>query len=436
MWKDGLTKNTLDIFEKVSQLECIKDLYLCGGTGIALQLHHRFSEDLDFELLSVQGKGEEYKALNHGLIMSELKSVFGNVDTKGVATNNHFECIVGDHVKLSFYKPTYKVPVLNGVNILNNLNTVSLQDALGMKLYVITQRSKFRDYYDIYSLLKEGCSLQEGIMYAIKFSRHDVSSNAIVQKILSKEQFIESKNEGFFNFIELKAKYNVNVHQICDFIEEQLTHVQIKKEKLDKTVNKSIGRLFYETFTRANDSLLVSLLDKLPGYVELKNDENKIKFIRDLLSSVKVEVAPYDTNDIDLLSIRKSKDVNSLGRVNEILAEYNKFNALNAEITQQQNAINEAQNIPMDGSLKELLIANCNSKIETLKSQQVDLRFFQEFEIAEKKRHEIKVLEMSKDISNKIDKALDSEIETIKDKLESQQEDQEESNTKSVRRRR
>lgn len=32
-------------------MNCIKDLYLCGGTGISLLLQHRQSEDLDFELM-------------------------------------------------------------------------------------------------------------------------------------------------------------------------------------------------------------------------------------------------------------------------------------------------------------------------------------------------------------------------------------------------
>jgi hypothetical protein len=46
----GLTAATEEVFEQVSQLECIKGLFLCGGTGQSLQVNHRLSEDLDFEL--------------------------------------------------------------------------------------------------------------------------------------------------------------------------------------------------------------------------------------------------------------------------------------------------------------------------------------------------------------------------------------------------
>lgn len=41
MWREGLTDKTFEVFDRVSKLECIKDLYLCGGTGISLQIQNR-----------------------------------------------------------------------------------------------------------------------------------------------------------------------------------------------------------------------------------------------------------------------------------------------------------------------------------------------------------------------------------------------------------
>ena len=55
MWQSGLCNNTLQVFDQISRLDCIKDLFLCGGTGISLLLQHRQSEDLDFELLNYRG---------------------------------------------------------------------------------------------------------------------------------------------------------------------------------------------------------------------------------------------------------------------------------------------------------------------------------------------------------------------------------------------
>ena len=40
----GLTESTKEVFGEVSQLDCIKDLFLCGGTGQSIQMNHRLSE--------------------------------------------------------------------------------------------------------------------------------------------------------------------------------------------------------------------------------------------------------------------------------------------------------------------------------------------------------------------------------------------------------
>lgn len=44
----GLAPHTLQIFEAVSRLNCIKPYLLVGGTALSLQIHTRQSEDLDF----------------------------------------------------------------------------------------------------------------------------------------------------------------------------------------------------------------------------------------------------------------------------------------------------------------------------------------------------------------------------------------------------
>lgn len=44
----GLASNTQKVFDKVSRLKSIEGYVLVGGTGIALQINHRLSEDLDF----------------------------------------------------------------------------------------------------------------------------------------------------------------------------------------------------------------------------------------------------------------------------------------------------------------------------------------------------------------------------------------------------
>ena len=69
----GLTESTKEVFADVSQLDCIKDLFLCGGTGQSIQMNHRLSEDLDFELIGLR---KERPQLDFVAILSELKAKF------------------------------------------------------------------------------------------------------------------------------------------------------------------------------------------------------------------------------------------------------------------------------------------------------------------------------------------------------------------------
>ena len=66
----GLTESTKEVFIGVSKLDCIKDLFLCGGTGQSIQMNHRLSEDLDFELIGLR---KERPQLDFKEILSELK---------------------------------------------------------------------------------------------------------------------------------------------------------------------------------------------------------------------------------------------------------------------------------------------------------------------------------------------------------------------------
>lgn len=208
MWRNGLCDNTLEVFDKVSRLNCIKDLYLCGGTGISLLLQHRQSEDLDFELLNYRG---DIKHLDISGINNELVSVFPECQRE-ILGPEHVLFYIGGHVKLSFFAPKNRVPALHSGFTYNNLKTVDAQDALGMKLFTITVRSLYRDYYDIYSLLQAGYSFEEGMAYALKFTRHQVHSKAILSALITPTLYPKPEE-----FDLMKPKYDVSPEEMADY---------------------------------------------------------------------------------------------------------------------------------------------------------------------------------------------------------------------------
>ena len=65
---DALTINTQILYKRLSQLSFISEFYLAAGTGLSIQIGHRFSVDLDFFADSSEAVGENQRKI----ILSEL----------------------------------------------------------------------------------------------------------------------------------------------------------------------------------------------------------------------------------------------------------------------------------------------------------------------------------------------------------------------------
>lgn len=212
--QDGLTDATREVFESVSKLECIKDLLLCGGTGISIQLNHRLSEDLDFELI---GTKKERPQLDFGGIIREIKNIFPDAEEE-LLGNDHFLIFINNKkVKLSFFRPENPVKTISVGLKYNNLQVPDLQDLLGMKVFALCVRSVFRDYYDIFSLLESGQKLEEAISYASYLSRHRIRSKTMYSRLLTPQLFIKGED-----FKLLSPQCNVSAQEICNRIKQAI----------------------------------------------------------------------------------------------------------------------------------------------------------------------------------------------------------------------
>lgn len=215
----GLTPATQEVFEQVSTLNCIKDLFLCGGTGQSLQMNHRLSEDLDFELIGLR---KERPALDFGAIIDEIKSKFPDAREEILGEDHFLIFINNGKVKLSFYRPENPVKTMKVGWQHNNLKIPTLQELLGMKLYAICVRTVFRDYYDIYCLLNSGCNLDEAVSYASYLSRHTIRSKTMFSRLLSPQLFRKDED-----FQRMCPRYDVSSEQIRDCVKKVMEKPEI-----------------------------------------------------------------------------------------------------------------------------------------------------------------------------------------------------------------
>ena len=204
----GLSDETSKVFEPLSKLSCIKEYILIGGTALALQTGIRLSEDLDFCKWPLPDKSD----IDWPQILKELSSVFSKIepDIPGFNQVNFY----ADKSKLSFYSnQLYRSPVREPIVFLNNVRIPDIETIGVMKLELMLRRSNFRDYYDIYSILKEGISLKSMINRATQYSNHFLKTKDILNFISDGNNFRKDKQ-----FDLLKPKYAVSEKEIEDFV--------------------------------------------------------------------------------------------------------------------------------------------------------------------------------------------------------------------------
>lgn len=201
----GLAPHTELIFEKISKLECIKPYVLVGGTALSIQLGNRLSEDLDF--MSWRKTRDDKREVEWFRIKTELSSI-GTIENMDILDIDHVEFIV-DGVKISFYaNPNYS-PIKNSVACLNNIVLADKTSIGAIKMEVMLRRSKFRDFYDIYSLLEDGEDFYEMMCIALKYSGHRLKSKNIIAMLTNSNRFVKEEK-----FHLLKPKYDVTSKDI------------------------------------------------------------------------------------------------------------------------------------------------------------------------------------------------------------------------------
>ena len=211
---NGLAPQTSVIFDRITRLECIKPFVLVGGTAMSLQLNKRQSEDLDFMCWKKNAKDKSEVPISD--IKREIESI-GRIDSMEIGSFSFVEFVV-EGVKLSFYAaPRKQIPSMQIIPFKNNLQLADIKSIGAMKMEAMLRRSKFRDYYDIYTILKEGVDIQEMIDMALEHSGHLMKRKNILAILVDGDRFRKDKA-----FLQLSPVYDVSTTDIQEYIKEKL----------------------------------------------------------------------------------------------------------------------------------------------------------------------------------------------------------------------
>ena len=194
MHREILSKQQLDLLPLISAFS--DQYYLVGGTAIALHIGHRHS--IDYDLFT---EGE--------IKRKQIKNV---IDKKGFHPDRIiYEAydqmhIIITGVKLTFFQYPFKINAEH--NFESIINIPDLIDLAAMKVYALGGRAKWKDYVDLFFILKDHFSLKE------------VSSRA-------KELYGEYYNEKLFKE-QLCWFEDIDYTETVTFADDQPTEEDIK----------------------------------------------------------------------------------------------------------------------------------------------------------------------------------------------------------------
>jgi len=190
MHLEGLKSKQKKIFKKLNKFP---EFYLAGGTALALEIGHRIS--VDFDLFSNKNIPSN--------LMGKIKKVFKDFEIKIILNHSEQLSVAVSGIKLDFVK--YEFPIILGLIEFKKVRMLKPPEIAAMKAYALNYRGTFKDYVDLYFILKNKHSNLEEIKkiaeekYGEKFNFRLFLEELIYLKDFKKEkiEFLEKKIDYF-----------------------------------------------------------------------------------------------------------------------------------------------------------------------------------------------------------------------------------------------
>ena len=176
-----------------------RSFYLVGGTAIALHLGHRRSIDFDLFTPSVINKSRIKEKLWKIPFKKEI--IFEDVDQLHLYIND---------VKMTFFRYPYPIEHLEKLENVISMPTSLLLSA--MKAFALGRRAKWKDYLDLYFLLKYHFSVPQIAMEAKKIFETQFSEK------LFREQLAFHKDIDYTEEVEFMPGFEVHETDVKTFL--------------------------------------------------------------------------------------------------------------------------------------------------------------------------------------------------------------------------
>lgn len=197
--------------EQVELLPYIKvfsrSFYLAGGTATALHIGHRRS--LDFDLFTAS----ELRKI-------EIRKKLSNFPFKKISLyEDHDQLhLIINAIKITFFHFPYLID--HPVKMEQNISVPTLLTLSSMKAFALGRRAKWKDYVDLYFILREHYSIKE------------ISAEAV-------KNFGEQFSEKLFRE-QLAFHKDIDYSEAVEFLVPAPSGAEIKKLLVDRAIDLTV----------------------------------------------------------------------------------------------------------------------------------------------------------------------------------------------------
>jgi len=201
-----LSEQQKELLPYIAQFK--RTFYLVGGTALALQIGHRQSIDFDlFTHKSALKKTPIRQKLTH--IPFSQRLLFEDTDQIHLNING---------IKTTFFAYPYLVPHLEKLDDI--ITMPSILELAAMKAFALGRRAKWKDYVDLYFVLKDFYSLQE-----VATKAYCLYGESLFSEKQFRQQLAFHKDINYTEEVEYMPGYFIDEQEIKDFLIEQALSV-------------------------------------------------------------------------------------------------------------------------------------------------------------------------------------------------------------------
>ena len=228
-----LRPDTKKLWKALEDHPLLKGFVLLGGTALTLRIGHRVSEDLDFAYPSGILPDSRIKALvknkrerGNDFVLNQNPLDVEDAIEHGLDLNdNHRDFIVNSSVKVSFFSPGRESAQLTPADPDDRLRVATLDEIFATKCLVCADRSKTRDWFDLYILMtKHGYEMMD--MYRV-FEKYGIRQKFDIASVRLRKATPQVGDEGYLQLIDSPP----SLETMREFFAKELDELEVQIAK-------------------------------------------------------------------------------------------------------------------------------------------------------------------------------------------------------------